>query len=221
MSRRSCLKKQKHRVASDVVGPQDERDIQFLKNFRRTKSYPEELLRDSLRRLDLKKLNEIHNNNGKVDDTDDIDDTDEVYFAKAYAHNKRLKSSGELQSALVTLAIRDGDVIQLWRLLGRKDVDINYMDGLGMQPIHYACLYGELEILKALLQYNVNINSPTRQGEYGLDIAVREGNFETAQYLVNKGARVKSIVNGITDKTNLNRKKSGSVPINGGKAYEL
>ena len=164
---------------------QDEQALKYIQNVRRARSYPEELLRGPCKLIAIQ--------NGQKDE--------EVCSARAYAHNNRMKSSGELQSALVTLAIKNGDSIQLWRLLTRKDVDVNHMDGFGMQPVHYASLYGELEILKILLQFNIDINVTTKSGEYALDLAVKEGNFEVAQYLVNNGARVKNIVNGIKDTT--------------------
>ena len=123
-----------------------------------------------------------------------------------------MKSCGQLQSALVTLAIREGDVIQLWRLLDRKDADVRFVDGLGMQPIHYACIYGKLDIIKVLLQYDVDINQTTAKGEYPLELAVREGNFDVAQYLINKGARVKTIVDGIKDDSF--RQRSATLPRN-------
>nr|XP_047127879.1 protein VAPYRIN-like [Hydra vulgaris] len=141
----------------------------------RAKSFPEELLRESFNTKNAK--------NG-------------CYHPPAINH-KRLMSCGEIQTALVTMAIQEGNVIQLWRLLSRKDSDPNHVDGFGLQPIHYACMYGELDIIKILLQHSVDVNAKTLTGENALDIAVKEGNFEVAQYLINKGAYVTTIVNGI------------------------
>ena len=141
----------------------------------RAKSFPEELLRES-----FTSKNQI---NGHV--------------SPRALTQKRLMSCGEVQTALVTMAIQEGDPIQLWRLLSRKDSDPNHVDGFGLQPIHYACMYGELDILKILLRHGVDVNAKTLTGENALDIAVKEGNFEAAQYLINKGAYVTTIVNGI------------------------
>lgn len=190
MSRKRGLFQRRMKEISELSQLQDDDALEYIQNIRRNNSYPEELLRGPIKTL----LKETAN----LKITKENFDEDE-HYAKMYAHRNRMKSCGQLQSALVTLAIREGDVIQLWRLLDRKDANVRFVDGLGMQPIHYACIYGKLDIIKVLLQYDVDINQTTVKGEYPLELAVREGNFDVAQYLINKGARVKTIVDGIKD----------------------
>lgn len=203
---------------------QSEAHSRRMKSMQRAKSYPEELLRDSFTNSLLQGLPRIciHPVHEEVDEEnteeseccdmngdEEINALDYVKFtlraaaARHYYQNNRnsrnrLKSCGQLQSALVIMAIRDNDSIQLWRLLSRKDVDVNETDGAGMKPIHYACLFGSLEMLKILIQNEADYDATSKSGDSCLDIAVNEGNFEVAQYLIMKGAKVKNIVNGIT-----------------------
>lgn len=199
---------------NDLIG--DQRKYISQTTTRRAQSLPEESLRDSMRpHTVIHPYNGVHSNQTN-NITSDNNNNNNNYLQTPTNHqpphgatSKRLKSCGQLQSALVTLAIQEGDVMQLWRLLSRKDVNINETDGIGMQPIHYACLYAELEILKVLLQQGANIDAATSKGDFPLDIAVTEGNFEVAQYLVSRGARIKTIVNGILDKDVRRRTYSG------------
>ena len=203
MSRKRGLFQRKMKEISELSQLQDDDALEYIQNIRRNNSYPEELLRSPVKTL----LKETAN----LKIASESFDEDE-HYAKVHVHRNRMKSCGQLQSALVTLAIREGDVIQLWRLLDRKDADVRFVDGLGMQPIHYACIYGKLDIIKVLLQYDVDINQTTAKGEYPLELAVREGNFDVAQYLINKGARVKTIVDGIKDDSF--RQRSATLPRN-------
>ena len=172
---------------------------------RKSQSFPEELMSKILSNENNKKKEAVE---GSDSDSEEEQESNTTTTKRAHhAHTSRLKSSGQLQSALVTLSIRECDTLQLWRLLSRRDVDINYVDGLGMQPIHYAAKYGNVEVLKILIQYKVDINTPTSKGEYPLDYAVKSGNFEVAQFLVDRGARVKSIVDGINKDSNARRRK--------------
>jgi len=194
MSRRGLIQK-KQKIQTEFGQLKDEETLNYIKNVRRSQSYPEELLRESFARLSTKLLcsNNTYTKNSNNNNNSTSNSTDKPVINRA-----RMKSCGQLQSALVTVAIREGDSIQLWRLLNRKDVDINHIDGLGMQPIHYVCMYGELEILKILLHFQADIHSTTGDGTTALEIAVREGNFELAQYLMNKGAKAMNIVNGMS-----------------------
>jgi len=188
----------------------------MIQKIQRAKSYPEELLRESMKEkfviheIVVQQETDVDVDDGERDEV--LSESKENYMRLAIRghntnnnsnnsnNNKRLKSCGQMQSALVTMAIQDGDADQLWRLLSRKDVDVTETDGAGMQPIHYACLFGNVEMLTILLKHKAEIiNNPDENGELPLDIAVREGNFEIAQYLVKQGAKVKSIVNGMID----------------------
>ena len=198
---------------------QNEEHKQRLKSMQRAQSYPEELLRDSFTNSIItgmprifvhqtlpQTVQEVDEEENEEDLITEINAMDYVKFTLRAAHNnnnnnkrnnKRQKSCGQLQSALVIMAIRDNDSIQLWRLLSLRDVDVNETDGAGMKPIHYASLFGSLEMLKILIQNEADYNATTRNGDSCLDIAVQEGNFEVAQYLILKGAKIKNIVNGI------------------------
>uniref|UniRef100_A0A7M5X4U7 Uncharacterized protein n=1 Tax=Clytia hemisphaerica TaxID=252671 RepID=A0A7M5X4U7_9CNID len=198
----------------DDVISDEEAGERYSQSYRRTKSYPEELIRGGIKQINgsipqmMKMLNSIpqiviqpqtDDEESEVDSIHEDEEEEYIRLAALRSRNnsKRLKSCGQVQSALVVMAIKDNDSIQLWRLLSRKDVDVSEFDGAGMQPVHYACLFGNLEMLKIVIQNEGNINELTKSEDSCLDIAVREGNFEVAQYLVSKGAKIKSIVNGM------------------------
>ena len=203
------------------IQTQNEEHRERMKWMQRAKSYPEELLRDSLtnscisgiprifiHRTPPQTVHEEENEENESELITELNALDYVKFTLRASrntdnnnNNKRMKSCGQLQSALVVMAIRDNDSIQLWRLLSRRDVDINETDGAGMKPIHYACLFGSLEMLKILIQNKADIDATTSIGDSCLDIAVQEGNFEVAQYLIMKGATIKNVVNGIEQRS--------------------
>ena len=111
-------------------------------------------------------------------------------------HLIRTASTSKVQYAMIRLAIIEGNHQDLQALLRRKDSKINEIEGDGMASIHFAAMYGTCESIKILLKEGAIINIPSTKGEYPVDIACKNGNFEIAQLLIEKGARLDHVVDG-------------------------
>lgn len=57
----------------------------------------------------------------------------------------------------------------------------------GLSPLHYACGSGNLELLMELLARDVDINKPTRDGDYSLHIAVVNNKKAVVEILLRSG----------------------------------
>ena len=112
----------------------------------------------------------------------------------------RAASSSKVQYAMIRSAISEGSYLELQTLLRRRDVRINEIEGDGMAAIHFAAMYGTPESVEILINEGAKVNFPNNNGEYPLDIAVKNGNFEIAQFLIEKGARLDNVINGTPSK---------------------
>jgi len=59
----------------------------------------------------------------------------------------------------IHLAVMNGDLIELNRLLNEESVDVNVKDFAGWSPLHEACNKGNLEMVKLLIEHNADINA--------------------------------------------------------------
>ena len=94
-------------------------------------------------------------------------------------------------------AIRNQDINRVQYILDTCPVDVNGNDSKGVTAVHEAALDGQWDIITLLLRYNAEINKKDNQGLTCLDYAVFGGHFECAQYLINNGAFVESVTDGM------------------------
>ena len=91
---------------------------------------------------------------------------------------------------LIIDAIKNGDISKL-RLATFDSGNINSFDSAGMGYIHYAAMYGGQRELDLLLKKGANINLQSRtKKRTPLQMALINGNMESAKYLINKGCDV-------------------------------
>ena len=69
-------------------------------------------------------------------------------------------------------------------LFRREIVDLDAHDTQGYAPIHIAAKEGHLEVVRALLNYEANINLPDGNGYTPLFLAIHHGHIEVAKYLL-------------------------------------
>ncbi|KAG8197427.1 hypothetical protein JTE90_014912 [Oedothorax gibbosus] len=83
-------------------------------------------------------------------------------------------------------AVRDGDAIELQKMLQRWDgmVNINYFDKEGQTALHLSCLDGNLELVKLLVKFGADIRLANRDGWSALHIACYGGHNDIALYLI-------------------------------------
>ena len=120
----------------------------------------------------------------------------------------RTASTSKVLYAMIRLAITEDNYRELQALLRRKDAKIDEIEGDGMASIHFAAMYGTCESIKILIKEGAKINIPSTSGEYPVDIACKNGNFEIAQFLIEKGARLDNVVDGTPCASERERKKN-------------
>jgi ankyrin len=86
----------------------------------------------------------------------------------------------------------NSDPIMIQLLLDHDAQDaFDVKDVYGWLPLHYACIYNNLETVQLLMKQNKNyyLNQKTLYGETLLHIAAKYGNLELVQYLLEQGAQ--------------------------------
>ena len=71
---------------------------------------------------------------------------------------------------------------------GVKITDIDAVDKFGNTPLHYACNEGHFEVVKSLLEKDVNIHAVGENDRTPLHHACENGHVEVAKLLLEKGA---------------------------------
>ncbi len=90
------------------------------------------------------------------------------------------------------IACKNGDTDMLKTLLANSKAGVDSKAVLnydGLSPLMHAIVNGHMEIAKLLLQYGANIDAVNTKGEFALKLAVREGNTQMIQFLLNRGAQ--------------------------------
>jgi len=75
------------------------------------------------------------------------------------------------------------------RFLLEKGADPRIINDAGITPLHYACKFqGGKEIAELLFNFGADMNTLTKDNETPLDIAIKSGNSDVADFLRGKGA---------------------------------
>ena len=94
-------------------------------------------------------------------------------------------------------AAADNDIEELEDILQNDVIDINYQNSSGLSMMHQAAAAGSLECLQLLIENDAETNCLDHRGLTPLDLAIRGGFFDCALVLINAGARVEKIINGL------------------------
>lgn len=109
---------------------------------------------------------------------------------------------------LLCKSCESGDILQVLRLM-QAGTNINDMDAAGLLPIHYACRYGHMHLIKLLLEYGSDCSSYIT-GVSPLEFAVKGNNFHCFQILIDFGTNIDDI--GSLTKIKTTAKSIGGVP---------
>jgi len=94
-------------------------------------------------------------------------------------------------------AIRNRDFTRVRYVLETCPVDVNGCDTKGVTALHEASLDGQYEIVELLLRHHAHVNQTDADGLTCLDYAVFGGHFECARQLIDDGATVSNIRDGM------------------------
>jgi len=109
----------------------------------------------------------------------------------------RLRSFEPDDPRQLIMAIRNRDINRVRYILEQCPVDVNGCNSKGVAALHEAALDDQCNIIELLLQYEANVNQKDHDGLTCLDYAVVGGHFECASYLIDNGASVGGVMNGM------------------------
>jgi len=90
----------------------------------------------------------------------------------------------------ISQAIGKDDLVDVKRII-KRDKSINYMDELGMTPLHYAAMFGTEEIAKYLIEQGATVGSYNRITEWTpLDYAMNFEHTDVVKLLIARGVVV-------------------------------
>ena len=98
---------------------------------------------------------------------------------------------------LLINAIRSRSIGRVRNILEASDIDVNARDSKGVTALHEASICGQYETIKLLLLYDAKVDQEDNEGYTCLDYAVIGGHFECVQYLIDCGASVTNIRDGV------------------------
>lgn len=113
----------------------------------------------------------------------------------------------EYNYPLLNYAVQGGNMRIIQKILKKTNVNINTMDPIGKSALHYACMYGKLDIVKYLITQGAMIDNkldvckdiPSGGEEYGINYvygctplhcAVLNNRKEIVAYLLEQGADI-------------------------------
>lgn len=109
-------------------------------------------------------------------------------------------------------AVLNGNVELTRQVLLTESVEINAILPPGWSALHHACRLGNLKMIKLLFEFGADPSVPNGEGLTPLLIAVTNGYFDVAAYLINDGGvSCKEIRNGFqayNKVTDINKNKS-------------
>ncbi|XP_047144666.1 protein phosphatase 1 regulatory subunit 27 [Hydra vulgaris] len=105
-------------------------------------------------------------------------------------------SSVDNETKLIN-AVARGDLEDVKNILAIPNLSVNAIRKPGWSALHHACKNGNKEIVKLLLKNGADINLRSEDNLYPLEISTLGGHFELSMFLIENGAILQSIVNGM------------------------
>ncbi len=119
---------------------------------------------------------------------------------KSWCKRYSLKRSQSMEwdpiSALFTAATED-DLVELERILLEFEIELNFLGPAGISLLHTAALVGSTRALQLLLNSGAEVDFQDANNRTSLEIALLAGNFDCAASLIENGACMRNIVDGI------------------------
>lgn len=99
-------------------------------------------------------------------------------------------------SALFT-AIAEDDLDEMDKILQEYEIELNFLGTTGISFLHTAALIGSTKALQLLLNSGAQIDYEDINNRTSLEISLLAGNFDCAALLIENGACMNKIVDGI------------------------
>lgn len=117
-------------------------------------------------------------------------------WCKRYSLKRSQSEEWDPISALFTAASED-DMEELERILLEFQIDVNFLGSTGVSLLHTAALVGNTRALQILLNSGAEIEFRDANNRTSLEIALLAGHFDCAALLIENGACMCNIIDGI------------------------
>lgn len=143
----------------------------------------------------------IHRRNNSLPDITTIMETEPNFWyrklsCKRYSLQRSQSVEWDPISALFTATTED-DTKELERILTEFELNVNFLSPAGVSLLHTAAAVGSAGALKLLLDFGAEVEFQDDNGRTTLEIALLAGNFDCASLLINSGACMCNVVDGI------------------------
>ncbi|XP_028407031.1 uncharacterized protein LOC114529421 [Dendronephthya gigantea] len=117
-------------------------------------------------------------------------------WCKRYSLKRSQSMEWEPISALFTAATED-DLVELERILQEFEIELNFLGPSGISPLHTAALTGSTRAVQLLINSGAKVDFLDDNKRTSLEIALLAGNFDCAAMLIENGACMRKIIDGI------------------------
>ena len=108
----------------------------------------------------------------------------------------RSSSTADVEIVMHNAVIRE-DSGTLGRVLNDENIQINRMSPAGYTALHQACILGNLPCAKLLVGAGADLFVKSKGDDTSLQLAVTNGHFEVAEFLISMGAKDTEIRDGV------------------------
>ena len=127
---------------------------------------------------------------------------------RAQLLKKNHSTSGS--ESLLHFAVAEEDIELTLQILTTDETDVNFLRPPGISVLHQACILGNLELMRLLIENGADVHQKNFEGLTPLHLTVVHGNFDAAMYLINQGVDTVEIKNGFQLETSWNGYKHTS-----------
>ena len=201
--KRSFFSKSRRKTSPTIASKRQHKKIGRPKSLQRYEDVPE--LKDFNNELALEKqICRILRRNNSLPSIPTICEAESnhsnPWSRKSWCKRYSLKRSQSMEwdpiSALFTATTED-DLEELDRILLEFEIELNFLGPAGISPLHTAALVGSTRALQLLLNSGAEIDFQDSNNQTSLEIALLAGNFDCAALLIQNGACMCKIVDGI------------------------
>jgi ankyrin repeat protein len=89
--------------------------------------------------------------------------------------------------------VREGDIINMWRILGDNSLDIEAKSIFGTSPLHKAVINGDIQSIINFLHWGNNVNELRYDLKTPLHYAVIYGRMDIIIFLLDNGAFINAL----------------------------
>jgi hypothetical protein len=117
---------------------------------------------------------------------------------------------GILGMPMLSHTICQGHYVTVRMIIGNPNINIEETDLQGFTPLHHATFYGDVDIVKCLLERGSNMYAKNNEGDSPSDLASKRGHTKVVQKLAKTDMRLRKLAFAMLEQKRLNKDAEGS-----------